>query len=239
MIKLLLALASLALMLYLPAWIKSPEGQPYLVIQPNYHQHITSFTRPYNDIMVNVSAKTTPKKEEKVNVFAWQDRQGNMYFSDQAQTQSFQKSQIYEVTDQFSGRFSFPDYWVWACMLAVWLLLYTTALLCAAGLTRGYHVIQNAVEDAPATNDDAHTQTQAYHHINYEKADSSIPAAYKTLGLGSNASAEEVKTAYRNKIKQYHPDKVASLGKELQDVARKKSLEINRAYEILQSRKVI
>ena len=32
-------------------------------------------------------------------------------------------------------------------------------------------------------------------------------------------------------LKEYHPDKVANLGKKLQDVAEKESKEINEAYE--------
>jgi preprotein translocase subunit Sec63 len=32
---------------------------------------------------------------------------------------------------------------------------------------------------------------------------------------------------------KYHPDKVAHLGSEIQDVAKKKALELNRAYEML------
>ena len=236
MFKLLLAFASFALVLLLPTWIKSPEGSPYLVTQPNSFQHISSFTHSYNDIMVSVSAKMTPK-DEKVNVFAWQDAQGNMHFSDQAQTHSFQKSQTYEVTDHFNGRFSFPDYWVWACMFVVWLLFYVAALLVTSGLARAYHAIRNVKEGSPAINQKAPAQEKEYHYIDYEKADSSLTSAYKILGVSSTATAEEIKTAYRNKIKQYHPDKVANLGKELQDVARKKSSEVNRAYEMLQSRK--
>ena len=36
---------------------------------------------------------------------------------------------------------------------------------------------------------------------------------------------------YHLKIREYHPDKVASLGKELKELAEFKSKEINSAYE--------
>jgi len=59
------------------------------------------------------------------------------------------------------------------------------------------------------------------------------------LGLSSNASKEEVKTAYKKLMNEYHPDKVESLGVELRELAQKKSLEINKAYELIkQSGKV-
>lgn len=53
----------------------------------------------------------------------------------------------------------------------------------------------------------------------------------ETLGVSEHASAEEVKAAYRSRIQQYHPDKVASLGEELKVLANEKSREIKAAYE--------
>jgi DnaJ-class molecular chaperone len=37
-------------------------------------------------------------------------------------------------------------------------------------------------------------------------------------------------------VSRYHPDKVAHLGKEFQELAHKKLLAIQRAYEILQDK---
>jgi len=55
---------------------------------------------------------------------------------------------------------------------------------------------------------------------------------YQVLEIGPNASEEEIKFAYRKMMKEYHPDKVASLGKELRDLAERKAKEISEAYEI-------
>lgn len=54
---------------------------------------------------------------------------------------------------------------------------------------------------------------------------------YATLGVGKNASAEEIKSAYRKLAKQYHPD----INKEPQ--AQNKFKEINEAYEVLGDQK--
>lgn len=62
-------------------------------------------------------------------------------------------------------------------------------------------------------------------------ADSSDP--YVILGVDRGATAKEIRAAYRRTAAQYHPDKVAHLGRELQDVAHRKMLEIQRAYEVL------
>lgn len=54
---------------------------------------------------------------------------------------------------------------------------------------------------------------------------------YKVLEIAENASREEIATAYKLKIRQYHPDKVAALGPELRDLAELKSKQINAAYD--------
>ncbi len=58
--------------------------------------------------------------------------------------------------------------------------------------------------------------------------------AYKVLGVTCSASGDAIKAAYRERMKEYHPDKVAHLGEELQELALEKSQEIQRAYRQLQ-----
>ena len=53
----------------------------------------------------------------------------------------------------------------------------------------------------------------------------------KILGLEGKLTREDIKKKYRETIAQYHPDKVRSMGKELQDLAEQKSKEINEAFE--------
>ena len=51
------------------------------------------------------------------------------------------------------------------------------------------------------------------------------------LEIPSDAGAEEIREAYRRLIGQYHPDKVAALGRELQVLAESKSKDITIAYQ--------
>jgi DnaJ like chaperone protein len=53
---------------------------------------------------------------------------------------------------------------------------------------------------------------------------------YAILGVARGASAEEIATAYREQMRRYHPDRVAHLGEELQRLAHRKTLDIQRAY---------
>jgi len=76
------------------------------------------------------------------------------------------------------------------------------------------------------SNKDKQTNTFADNKID-------LKSAYLIIGVKNNASYEEVKLAYRKKIKEYHPDKVASLGAEIQTLARKKTQEINIAYDLI------
>ena len=59
---------------------------------------------------------------------------------------------------------------------------------------------------------------------------------YRALGLEPGADFEQVKSAYRNLSKQYHPDKVNHLGEEFKKVAEEKMKEINQAYQYLKKR---
>jgi hypothetical protein len=59
---------------------------------------------------------------------------------------------------------------------------------------------------------------------------------YAVLGLDPSASPDEVKAAHRRLVSQYHPDKVSHLGKEFQDLAHQRLIEIQRAYERLTGR---
>jgi hypothetical protein len=60
---------------------------------------------------------------------------------------------------------------------------------------------------------------------------------YKVLGVNYGASSEEIHAAYRDGMAKYHPDKVAHLGVELQEIAHRMTVDLNRAWEILDPKK--
>jgi len=58
----------------------------------------------------------------------------------------------------------------------------------------------------------------------------------KILGLSGKASMREIRSAYRKKIAEYHPHKVAHLGPKLQKLAEKESKQINEAYNYFEEK---
>ncbi len=63
--------------------------------------------------------------------------------------------------------------------------------------------------------------------------------AYSILRIDSGASKDEIKSTYKKLVAKYHPDKVASLGEELKELAEKKTKDINDAYSYLKAQNIV
>ena len=62
---------------------------------------------------------------------------------------------------------------------------------------------------------------------------------YSVLGLSSAASNEELKGAYRELAKKFHPDRVAHLGEEYRDFAEQKFKKLQEAWSSIRSERGI
>ncbi len=62
-------------------------------------------------------------------------------------------------------------------------------------------------------------------------------SAYKILEIDPSASNDEVKKAYRELAKKYHPDKVAHLGEEVRKSAEEKIVQLNAAYDAIKEKR--
>ena len=62
-----------------------------------------------------------------------------------------------------------------------------------------------------------------------------IDRCYIILGLEPGATLQEIKRAYRDQVREWHPDRMEE-GSRAQRLAEERLKELNRAYETLQSR---
>ena len=62
-------------------------------------------------------------------------------------------------------------------------------------------------------------------------------AAYAVLGISPSATDDEVRTAYRRMAMKNHPDKVATLGPDVQKAAAEKFRQIQDAYETIKKQR--
>jgi DnaJ like chaperone protein len=63
--------------------------------------------------------------------------------------------------------------------------------------------------------------------------------AYKILEIEPEATDEEVKKAYRRMAMKYHPDKLATMGEEIQQAAQEKFRKVNEAYQAIKKERQI
>lgn len=70
-----------------------------------------------------------------------------------------------------------------------------------------------------------------------QTSDAGSADPYAVLGISEWASQDEVEAAYRRKISDYHPDKVANAADEIKALAEVRAREINAAYEAIQQRR--
>ena len=64
-------------------------------------------------------------------------------------------------------------------------------------------------------------------------------SAYSVLEISPSATNDEVRTAYRKMAMKHHPDKVATLGPEVQKAARERFQKIQDAYETIKKERGI
>lgn len=88
----------------------------------------------------------------------------------------------------------------------------------AFGLVFGYLAVDHFLKGKPASNPPGNPEggRRPWHVV---------------LEVPRSASLEEIAAAYRTQTGKYHPDKVASLGREFGEIAEARTKEINAAYE--------
>ncbi len=68
-----------------------------------------------------------------------------------------------------------------------------------------------------------------------KKIPNEVRTALQLFGLSEETNFKEAQAAYRKLMKSYHPDLVSHLGRDLQELAERKTKEVNSAFEILKA----
>ncbi|GLQ48993.1 DnaJ family molecular chaperone [Dyella flava] len=101
----------------------------------------------------------------------------------------------------------------------------------AAGLLFGYRLVSNYlsphVDEGPASSRKDNNRRPDQKLLEPEPS-----AWFVVLGVAEDADKADIERAYRIKISQYHPDKVAQMGDDIRQLAETRCKEINAAYEM-------
>lgn len=123
-------------------------------------------------------------------------------------------------------------------------MTYVEIIVIVGGLLFGYWIVtilinkklvsstnsnfENNPENGPQHNRAHHAATDS----DRSGEEDHIPTSwFRILEVSEGASPEQVVEAYKHKISQYHPDKVAQMGAEIRELAEAKSKQINAAYD--------
>ena len=129
-----------------------------------------------------------------------------------------------------------PDFiigWGWIDDLIIWGLLWrylTSQKKKYANYQRYYQHADRGFEN------ESRGSTTGQHGSRSGDADFNTRAPwdpYQILGIDRNASAVEIKQAYRESARKYHPDKLEHLGDEFKELAERRFKEIQKAYQEL------
>lgn len=133
--------------------------------------------------------------------------------------------------------------WLWTILALVYLLnpfdLLPDMLVGAGWLDDlivmgllGYYLYRSGYRGFPFRADSPRSQTEK-EGTPERPVDTAVDDPYRVLGIGRGADQIEIRRAYRRLAAQYHPDKVAHLGKDLRHLAERKFKSIQAAYEAL------
>ena len=100
----------------------------------------------------------------------------------------------------------------------------TEVLVIVCGIAIGYWLVAVFVPHArPGTGGDAPAPTTTI--------DIGAPAWHEVLGVAPDADRDAIHDAYRRRLAQYHPDKVATMAPEIRELAARRAIELDVAYD--------
>jgi hypothetical protein len=91
----------------------------------------------------------------------------------------------------------------------------------------------NGYSNSKRQNEYTTQEQQSQQKSNEQKYTNDYILACKIMGINNGFTKDELKSKYRELMKQYHPDLFANSGQEIKNIAETKTRQINAAYEYL------
>lgn len=113
----------------------------------------------------------------------------------------------------------------------------TEVVVILGGLLLGYLIVANLLNKKTIFSGKNHSGNGRrqdkvhYQSPNNDSIDYIHANWFLILEVQQVDSKAQIVSAYKQKISQYHPDKVAKMGREIQELAESKSKQINAAYD--------
>lgn len=85
-------------------------------------------------------------------------------------------------------------------------------------------------KEASTASRNQHSTSSNQRQQNNDSAKAAGPPYWKVLGVDEHAQLSTIKKAYVQRLKEYHPDRVADMGPEIKKLAEQKTFEILNAF---------
>jgi len=123
--------------------------------------------------------------------------------------------------------------WGWIDDIIIWVLLWRYLVSQNKKYTNYSRFYQQDDARFENSNYDRYTGRQRSGPQDHYSESDAPWDAHRVLGIDKNASAAEIKHAYRELANKYHPDKLEHLGDEFKTLAEIRFKEIQKAYQEL------
>ena len=219
-----LLIALLFLVVSTPFYLSDNTGRSYLDLKD--FQDPATVINGYQRLFARVSA-ASPQSKTKPLMQRWVDEKGVVHFAD-ANSKGVPENAVYVDLSKIRNTNFIAMHGSGSTAKA--LIVYGVLIvLLLIGLRIAWQLFKGAGRRVLQATSAEKPSPKAYTAIDYKSAD----ASHTVLGVSEDASAEEIKRAYRQKMSQFHPDKVANMSEAVRDQALKQAQQVNAAYKSL------
>ena len=219
-----LLIALLFLVVSTPFYLSDNTGRSYLDLKD--FQDPATVINGYQRLFAQLRAGSVQGKAKPL-MQRWVDEKGIVHFAD-ANSKGVPENAVYVDLSKIRNTNFIAMHGSGSTGKA--LIVYgVLVVLLLIGLRIAWQLFKGAGRRVLEATSAAKPSSKTYTAIDFKRTDTS----YTVLGVSEDASAEEIKRAYRQKMSQFHPDKVANMSESVRNRALEQAQLINAAYKSL------